>query len=142
MMLFSQWNLLFSAWLTACIATAGSLFFSEVMHFPPCALCWYQRICMYPLVLILLPAVIRFDSAVFKFSLPLAALGGAISVYHNLVYTGIVPESLSPCSMGVSCKAKFIQWAGFIDIPQLSLLAFLLLFLFLTLSRRMGRHEK
>ena len=124
------------------IATAGSLFFSEVMHFPPCALCWYQRICMYPLVLILLPAVVSFDSAVLKFSLPLTMLGWAIAAYHNLVYFGIVPESLSPCSMGVSCKAQFVQWAGFIDIPQLSLLAFTLLLFTLVQLRSLIRNEK
>ena len=138
----SKWKLIFFSWITVCVATAGSLFFSEVMGYPPCALCWYQRICMYPLVLILLPAVLSFDRAIFKFSLPLVVLGWVISVYHNLVYYGIVPESLSPCSQGVSCKAKFIQWVGFIDIPQLSFLAFTLLSFTLILLWRVVQHEK
>ena len=56
------WNLLFAAWLVAMIATLGSLFFSEVMMFPPCVMCWYQRICMYPLTLILLVGLFPLDS--------------------------------------------------------------------------------
>ena len=138
----SKWNLIFSAWVLSCIATAGSLFFSEVMSYPPCALCWYQRICMYPLAIVLLPAVMSFDKSVLKFSTPLALIGWTISVYHNLVYYGIVPESLSPCTQGVSCKAQFIQWAGFIDIPQLSFLAFTLILICLFLLKGAVQSEK
>lgn len=123
--------LIFLSWFFACIATVGSLFFSEVMAYPPCALCWYQRICMYPLVIIFLPAAISFDRSVIKFSMPLVVTGLIIAIYHNFVYYGVIDESLSPCTMGVSCKAKFIQWFGFVDIPQLSLLAFVLIFLLL-----------
>lgn len=138
----SNWNLTFMAWVTASLATAGSLFFSEVMHFPPCALCWYQRICMYPLIVIFLPALISFDRPIIKFSLPLVTLGWLISIYHNFVYFGLISESLSPCSQGVSCKTQFITWFGFVDIPQLSLLAFSLLLLELTLLRRSIRSEQ
>ncbi|MEQ1664048.1 MAG: disulfide bond formation protein B [Bdellovibrionales bacterium] len=138
----TKWNLIFLAWLVACLATAGSLFFSEVMSLPPCALCWYQRICMYPIVIILLPAVIAFDRSVLRYSMPLVALGWSISIYHNLVYYGVISESLSPCSMGVSCKAQFIQWAGLIDIPQLSLLAFSLLIAILLKLTGVIQNEK
>jgi disulfide bond formation protein DsbB len=138
----SAWNLIFFSWLTACVATAGSLFFSEIMGYPPCSLCWYQRIFMYPLVLVFLPAVISTDRAVVKFSLPLVVTGWLISVYHNLVYYGVVPETLSPCSQGVSCKAKFVQWLGVIDIPQLSLLAFTLLLITMVLLWRIIQNEK
>lgn len=131
----SKGSLIFTSWLLACIATVGSLFFSEVMAYPPCALCWYQRICMYPLVVILLPAVISFDRSVFKYVLPLTGIGLFIAIYHNFVYYGVISESLSPCSMGVSCKAKFINWLGFIDIPQLSLIAFALIFVLLFLLK-------
>lgn len=123
--------LVFLTWLFASVATVGSLFFSEVMSYPPCTLCWYQRICMYPLVMILLPSVISFDRSVIKYAFPITIVGLLVAVYHNFVYFGIIDESLSPCSMGVSCKAKFIQWFGFVDIPQLSLFAFVLIFLLL-----------
>jgi len=131
----SKGTLVFASWLLACIATVGSLFFSEVMAYPPCALCWYQRICMYPLVIVLLPAVISFDRSVLKYVLPLTGIGLFIAVYHNFVYYGIISESLSPCSMGVSCKAEFIKWLGFIDIPQLSLVAFAAIFILLLLLK-------
>ena len=75
----SKEKLLLVAWVLACIAMAGSLFFSQVMNYPPCALCWYQRILMYPLVIVLLPAVISFDRSVIKYSLPLAIRSAAIS---------------------------------------------------------------
>ena len=137
----SPWTPLTLAWLLACVATTGSLFFSEVMHFPPCSLCWYQRICMYPLTVILLPAVLNYDRTVLKYSVPLASIGTIISIYHNLVYVGLIPETLSPCSMGVSCKAKFIQWFGFLDIPQMSLIAFILVLASLFQTRRLSTHE-
>ena len=115
---------IFLAWFTAAVAMAGSLFFSEVMKFPPCVLCWYQRIGMYPLVLLLLPAVFTFEKQVFKYTLPLAISGWLVSVYHNLLYYKILPESASPCVQGISCTTEYIEWLGFITIPLLSLSAF------------------
>jgi len=128
--------ILFLSWLLACIAALGSLFFSDIMAYPPCTLCWYQRICMYPLIILLLPAVINYDRKVLQYTLPLTIIGLLISIYHNLIYFNVIDESLSPCSMGVSCKAKFIQWFGFIDIPQLSLLAFVLMTILLLMLKR------
>lgn len=118
------WSLLFAAWLIAAVAAAGSLFFSYVMGFAPCVLCWYQRICLFPLVLILARGLFPFDRAAVKYALPVAAVGWLIAAYHNLVYFGIVPESLSPCSQGVSCKEEYVKLLGFLSIPLLSLLAF------------------
>ena len=138
----SGWSHLFLTWLVSLIATLGSLFFSEIMHFPPCSLCWYQRICMYPLVIILLTGLITNDFnskslPVFRYSFPIALLGWLISIYHNLVSFGIIPESASPCSQGVSCATKYIQWFGFLTIPLLSFTAFTLILIFLwTLTRR------
>ena len=131
------WNLLFVAWMTALLATLGSLFFSEIMHFPPCVLCWYQRICMYPLVLIFLAGLFPLDRRVIRYSLPLAATGWVISVYHNLLSFGIIPESASPCVQGASCATVFIRWFGFLTIPLLSFLSFsILLVLLYFISRR------
>lgn len=117
-------SLPYIAWVTALLATAGSLFFSEVMHLPPCVLCWYQRIAMYPLVLIIPTGILLKDSGMKVYALPFALAGLAISVYHNLLYYGFIPESITPCSEGVPCNAVQIEWLGFITIPALGLSAF------------------
>jgi disulfide bond formation protein DsbB len=112
------------AWMTALIATVGSLFFSEVMELPPCILCWYQRIAMYPLVIVIGAGIILRDPKLKYYALPLGLTGLAISVYHNLLYYGILPESITPCTEGVSCTSRQIEWLGFITIPLMALAAF------------------
>ena len=113
------------AWIIALIATVGSLFFSEVMQLPPCVLCWYQRIAMYPLVLIIGIGIITCDSRMKSYALPICLSGLAISIYHNLLYYGILPESIAPCTEGISCTSRQIEWLGFITIPLLALAAFI-----------------
>ncbi len=131
-----RWPLTFAAWIVAVVATAGSLFFSEVMLLPPCVLCWYQRIAMYPLVVILLVGLFPLDRRVLNYAAPLALIGWGIAVYHNLLYYKLIPEHMSPCAQGISCTSKQIEWLGFITIPFLSLAAFsVLLALFFTLFR-------
>lgn len=105
----------------------GSLFFSEVMKLPPCVLCWYQRIAMYPLVLILPIGILSQDAKLRRYSLPLALVGLTIASYHVLLYYGVIPESIVPCTQGVSCTSRQIEWWGFITIPLLSWLAFTLI---------------
>ena len=117
-------RVVYIAWYQALIAMLGSLFFSEVMKFPPCVLCWYQRICLYPVVVIILVSMIRKNKDVALYVLPLSIVGEIISIYHNLLYYKIIPESIAPCIQGVSCTTKFIEWFGFITIPLLSLAAF------------------
>lgn len=117
-------NFVYLGWFQALIATLGSLFFSEVMHLPPCVLCWYQRIMMYPLTLILTVGILLGDRRLRYYALPLSVIGLVISVYHNLLYYGILPESIAPCTSGVSCTTRQIEWLGFITIPLLSLAAF------------------
>lgn len=112
------------AWFIALIAMVGSLFFSEVMQLPPCLLCWYQRIAMYPLVVIIGAGVIMRDRRMKFYALPLALAGLAVAVYHNLLYYGILPESSAPCAQGISCTSEQIVWFGFITIPLLALAAF------------------
>jgi disulfide bond formation protein DsbB len=132
-----EWLLLFGAWGVAAVGTSGSLFFSEVMELPPCVLCWYQRICLFPLVVVLARALFPLDSGVVRYALPVAALGWLIAAYHNLVYLGVVPESLQPCSRGVSCSDELVEWFGFLSIPLLSLLGFTLItVLLIAVSRR------
>ncbi len=132
----SAWYLLFSCWVIAFIATAGSLFFSQVMGFPPCELCWYQRIFMYPLVIFFVVSLISLDGSAFKYSLPLVILGWLTALYHNLLHYGIVPESATPCREGVSCADIWINWLGFITIPMMSFIAFSLILIILTIFYR------
>jgi disulfide bond formation protein DsbB len=118
----------------AILATAGSLYFSEVMGYPPCVLCWYQRICMYPLVVIYFSALWTEDNKVSKYTLPLISIGMIIAIYHNLLYYNIIPDSITPCTKGISCTTKQLEWLGFITIPLLSLTAFFTLFTLETLK--------
>lgn len=120
----TDWSLLFAAWLIAAVATAGSLFFSQVMEFAPCELCWYQRICLFPLVLLLARGLFPLDPGVVRYALPLAGLGALVAGYHVLVYEGVIPESLRPCARGVSCREEYIELFGFVSIPLMALLAF------------------
>ena len=115
------------ALLLSIIATSGSLFFSEVMQLPPCVLCWYQRIMMYPLILIFSLGLFRKAKESFVYGTVLSATGLVIAVYHNLLYYHIIPESIAPCTSGVSCTSRQIEWLGFITIPLLSLMAFTLI---------------
>jgi disulfide bond formation protein DsbB len=132
----SAWIYVFIAWVTALVASFGSLFFSEVMKYPPCVLCWYQRIAMYPLTLILLVGLFPLQRSLFKYSVPLAFIGWWIAGYHNLLYYQVLPESASPCLQGVSCTSVHLQWMGFITIPLLSLTAFsMILFCLIQASR-------
>ncbi len=113
---------LYIAWTITIIAVLGSLYFSEIRHFPPCVLCWYQRICIYPLVTILLVGILKKDSLVHLYALPLSIIGLIISFYHNLLYYNIIPESLAPCVNGISCTTKYVEYFGFVTIPLLSFL--------------------
>ena len=115
------------------IATFGSLFFSDVMGFIPCSLCWYQRILMYPLVIILGIGYLKSDKCVFLYSLPIALIGWAIAIYHNLLQWKIIPETIAPCKQGVPCSATYVNYFGFITIPLMSLIAFTCICAFLLL---------
>jgi disulfide bond formation protein DsbB len=108
---------IYAAWLVALIATLGSLFLGEVMKLPPCSLCWYQRICMYPLVAILTVGIVLRDPNVSIYALPLVVVGLGLALYHNLLYYGVIAESLSPCTAGVPCTARQLELFGFISIP-------------------------
>ena len=132
----SNWSILFVCWLIACVSTLGSLFFSEILKFPPCVLCWYQRIALFPLVFILLAGLFPFQKEVVKFSFPLAFSGWLISIYHNLLYTGIIPKSIQPCDEAQSCTEIHLGLFGFITIPLLSSLAFTAIFILLSILYR------
>jgi len=136
----SNWTIIFICWIVASVSTLGSLFFSEIMGFPPCALCWYQRIFMFPLVFILLAGLFPFDKNIARYALPLATVGWGFAFYHYLIYSGFIPESLQPCSQGVSCSETYIDLFGFLTIPMLSLISFsIIIVLLLSLKRRLSK---
>ena len=120
----TAWTLVFGCWLIATASTLGALFFSEVMELPPCVLCWYQRIFMFPLALILPFGLFPFDRRITRYALPLAGVGWLIAVFHLLLVAGVIPESIRPCTQGVPCSDVQIEWLGFVTIPLLSFLAF------------------
>ncbi len=129
-LIFSQpaqttgWTLVFLAWLLASISTLAALFLGEIMGYTPCVLCWYQRIAMFPLVLILAAGLFPFDPRVLRYALPLAGVGWLLALYHWGVASGVIPESATPCSKGVPCSLEQIVWFDFLTLPMLSVLAF------------------
>jgi disulfide bond formation protein DsbB len=110
--------------LTSLAGLVGSLYFSEIRHFIPCVLCWWQRITLYPIVVLSAVGILRQDKNLPYYILPLSLIGGAVSIYHNLLQYGVISEKLAPCTVGASCTAVYINYFGFITIPLLSLLAF------------------
>ena len=136
----TNWNILFLCWLLVSVSALGSLFFSEIMEFAPCTLCWYQRIFMFPLVLIFIAGLFPLDKGIIRYSLPLALVGWGFAFYHFLLYSGFIPESIQPCSKGVSCSETYLDVFGFITIPLLSLISFSIIgILLFILKRRLAR---
>jgi len=120
----------------AAVAMLGSLYFSEVAHFPPCRLCWYQRICMYPLVPILAIAAARRDRAVRWYALPLAVIGAAISTWHILVERFPSLESAA-CDPANPCTIIWVEKLGYLTIPTMALSGFVVIGLLLVLPQEM-----
>ncbi|MBU0945273.1 MAG: disulfide bond formation protein B [Proteobacteria bacterium] len=136
----TNWTLLFLCWLVVSVSITGSVFFSYVMEFAPCVLCWYQRICLFPLLLIIAAGLFPLDRRVVRYALPLAIAGWLTAFYHTLLYSGIIPESIQPCAQGVSCTEEYIKLFGVLTIPMLSLLSFsTIIALLLIFKRRMSK---
>ncbi len=131
----SAWMLIFFSWLIALVSTLTSLFFSEVMELVPCVLCWYQRILIFPLALLLLLGLFPLDKNIIKYSLPFSILGLLFTVYHLFLFYGFIPEDLKPCTQGIPCDDDSMILFGFLPIPWLSLLAFSGITILLLLAR-------
>jgi disulfide bond formation protein DsbB len=131
---------LWLAFVVAAIGTGGSLFFSEIAGFVPCELCWFQRICMYPLSIVTLLAALADDHRVARYLLPLPAVGAGVSVYHLLVENGVVKQTQA-CLVSApgGCAVKWIDEFGYVTIPTLALTGFAVAFAFLLLSGAGGR---
>jgi disulfide bond formation protein DsbB len=134
----TTWMLLFAAWLIASASALSSMFFSEIMQLPPCSLCWYQRIFMFPLVLVLPAGLFPFDRKVVRYALPLAVVGWLFAIFHMLLIAGVIPEDLEPCTQGVPCSEQLIEWLGFVTIPLLSAAAFSSIIALLVLTHFRG----
>ena len=135
----TRWLLILLAWLISLVATFGALFIGEVMLLAPCQLCWYQRIFMFPLAIVLGMAAFAEDRRGALYGLVLALGGGAIALYHTLLVAGWVPKSWVPCGPGPSCTDQKLVILGNVQIPWLSLAAFLAIAFLLTISLRKTR---
>jgi len=115
------------AWGLALISMLGSLYFSDIMGLVPCLLCWYQRILMYPLVWIIPYLAVKKDQNLPMVVLPLSGFGTLMALFHYLLQMKVFPESIAPCVEGVSCVKEAFKLFGFITIPLLSFVAFLII---------------
>jgi disulfide bond formation protein DsbB len=122
----NQYLLLF-AWIVAIVATSGSLYFSQFMHLVPCTLCWYQRILMYPLVISLGIAYLLDDTSIKKYILPVSCLGFILACYHYTIQMLPHLSNIGFCSPNNPCTEKSFALLGFITIPFMSGIAFLLI---------------
>lgn len=119
-----------AALVVAITATLGSLFYSEVMNFVPCSMCWYQRIFMYPLTIILGIAVYYNEVNTKKYILAISIIGWLIAFYQVLLQKIPAMKALEPCKQGIPCSVDYVNYLGFITIPMLSLTAFTLIIIF------------
>lgn len=121
----TAWLLAFAAWLIAATATLSALFLGEIVKLPICSMCWYQRIFMFPLALILPFGLFPdLDRRLIRAGLALAAPGLLLALYHQGIVLGVIPEAIQPCRQGIPCSETVIRWFGFVTIPLLSIAAF------------------
>ena len=129
---------LWLAFLVSAAATAGSLYYSEIAGYVPCELCWFQRICMYPLSILTLFAAFHGDNRFARYLLPFPIVGACLSIYHLLIENQVIAEP-SACKIGgAGCAVKWINYFGYMTIPTLALTAFVLLIGFLALAAAEG----
>ncbi len=122
--IFNKKSILF-AFFVSLVATLGSLFYSEVIGFKPCKLCWFQRIFMYPQVILLGLAFLNKDKSIFRYILPMSIIGLLIALYHYLLQIGFVSgSSCNVVGYSASCSQRFTMNFGYITIPMMSLTAF------------------
>lgn len=129
------WWLLLAAWLVALCASLGALFIGEIMGQSPCTLCWFQRAFMFPLAIVLLVACVRSDAGVWRYTLPLAVIGGLVAIYHTLLVVGVIPEPIVQCGAGPSCSSAGMTILGWVSIPFLSAAGFFTIAVLLILVR-------
>jgi len=124
---------LWLAWLVSLVTTLGSLYYSDVAHYVPCELCWYQRICIYPFSVILLVAAVRRDRTVWRYVLPVSVIGMVIAAYHTQLQA--YPDQRSFCSVLNPCTIRYVWEFGFVSLPFLALAALSFVALMMLLVR-------
>ncbi|WMD19704.1 disulfide bond formation protein B [Achromobacter seleniivolatilans] len=129
----ASWLIL--AWITALVATLSAVFIGEVLGRTPCVLCWYQRIFMFPLVLVLGVACYRGDCGIWRYALPLGVVGAAFASYHTLLYWRVIEPEIVACSAEASCSGAAMAIFGYVPLPLLSLTAFAVIVLSLLFVR-------
>ncbi|UDY35431.1 disulfide bond formation protein B [Dermatobacter hominis] len=129
------------AFAVATTCTLGSLYMSEVRHFTPCDLCWYQRICMYPLVVVLGIAALRRDRGIWRYVLPIALIGAAISTYHYL-HERFPDAVATSCSLEASCSTLWIWELHFLSIPGMAWVGFVLIATLVLVARSAERRSR
>lgn len=123
---------LWLGWLVAIVTTLGSLYFSLVAHYKPCELCWYQRICTFPLAAILLVGALRRDRRVWWYAGPPAAIGVVIAAYHTQLQA--FPEQKSFCDLANPCTNRYVWEFGFVSLPLMNLIALSFIIVMLVFS--------
>ena len=138
-MIINKQTTLLLAWLIVIIAVAGTLYGSEVIGLPICHLCWYQRICLYPLVIILGIGAFNNDSSCIRYATPLAGLGALFALYQYLEQ--MIPNfaPINVCGSGSNCSQIHMKLFGFVTLPLLSFIGSLAIILLLFMAR--GRSE-
>ncbi|PLR79647.1 disulfide bond formation protein B [Bacillus canaveralius] len=132
---------LFISWAASVIAMFGSLYFSEIRQYEPCVLCWYQRILMYPLTIILAVAVVKKDYKIALYSMVMSGVGASISLYHySIQKIPFMTDSAVSCGR-IPCTGQYINWLGFITIPFLALTAFAIIFVLSLLMWKKNRRQ-
>lgn len=134
-------NAVWLAFVVALVTTLGSLYLSEIAHFVPCPLCWYQRICMYPLTLALLVGALRRDDNVWAYVLPPALVGAAFAIYHTQLQA-FPHQHSSFCKAAEPCTIRYIWEFRFISIPFMSLSAFAFIITMMFVTRARQRAEE
>jgi disulfide bond formation protein DsbB len=129
------------AWLVAAVATFGSLYYSEIADFVPCTLCWYQRICMYPLALVLAVATVRRDRSVRFYAGPLAAVGAVIASYHSWIQAFPPEGGTSFCTLDAPCTERYVWEFGFVSLPLMAFCGFAFIITMMVMARPIQMDE-
>ena len=133
----TPWGLLLMAWLLAIVSSLSAIYIGEVLGQAPCVLCWFQRAFMFPLAVILAVACYYSDFNVWRYALPLAVIGGLFALAHSLLYVGLIPQPIQPCTAtGPSCSGDGMTIFGGLPLPFLSLAIFVAIIILLLLIRR------
>lgn len=124
------------------LSALTSLFFSEILKFTPCLLCWWQRIFMYPMAFISGVNIMRKQKDLHYYILPLSIIGFCIGLYQNFLIWHILPEAIAPCTAGVSCVDQPFVLFGFITIPLGSMISFAIISASMILYGKLVKEEK